>query len=206
MRSVCLLLLVGLARPTFAQPAPAPAPARPPALDFNLLDDPAAKKAPAADAAKAARDRDFDRKVKRRRSILLWHQGLGFATLVALAATCVIGQLNYQDKYGPGNDDARYYNAHLGLAVSTSALFATTGILALAAPEPYKKPLRADTALAHKVLMAVATAGMAAQLVLGPIAAFREGKLDQRDYALAHLVTSYATFAAMATGVLVYVF
>jgi hypothetical protein len=119
----------------------------------------------------------------------------------------VIGQLNYQDKYGThGADTGRFYNAHLGLAGSTTALFATTGILALAAPNPYRKPVRFDAALVHKLSMALATAGMVAEAVLGPITASREGKLDQREWALAHLVTGYATFGFMATGVMAFVF
>jgi len=154
----------------------------------------------------ASQQEELTRKVQSRRRILQAHQALGFVTLAGLAATLVIGQLNYQDKYGGGGDTGRFYPAHLGLAASTTALFATTGILALAAPNPYPKPVRFDAALVHKLSMALATAGMVAQSVLGPITASREGKLDQRDWALAHLVTGYATFGFMATGVLAFVF
>jgi hypothetical protein len=155
----------------------------------------------------ASQDEKLTQKVQSRRRILQAHQALGFVTLVGLAATLVIGQLNYQDKYGSnGADTGRFYNAHLGLAGSTTAVFATTGILALAAPNPYRKPVKLDAALVHKLSMALATAGMVAEGVLGPITASREGKLDQRDWALAHLVTGYATFGFMATGVLAFVF
>jgi len=157
-------------------------------------------------AADEARARALESKVRLRRSVLVWHQALGFVTLAGLAAACVIGQLNYDDKYLSGTDNGRFYNAHLGLGVGTGALFAVTGILALAAPNPYPKPIKFDTALLHKLAMALATAGMVAQMVLGPITAAREGKLDQRQWATAHLVTGYATFGFMATGVLAYVF
>jgi cytochrome b561 len=190
-------------RPTAPDPAAAaPAASSPGSMSFDLMGD--SKPAPTGD--ELGRQRALDRKVHLRRSLLQWHQALGFVTLGALAATCVIGQLNYDDKYGGGTDDHRYYNAHFGLGLATTAVFAVTGILALAAPNPYPKPIKWDTAFVHKFAMALATAGMVAQMVLGPIVAAREGKLDQRDWAMAHLVTGYATFGFMATGVIAYVF
>jgi len=134
------------------------------------------------------------------------HQGFGIAMVIAMAATMIVGQLAYQDKYGGGDDSGSYNSAHLGLGVGTTALFATTGLLALLAPNPYKKPIKADTALIHKVAFAIATVGMVAQIVLGPVTAAREGKLDQRDLALAHLITGWTTLGVTATGVLAYVF
>jgi hypothetical protein len=173
-------------------------------FNFDLPSEPGRLPAP---ALTASQDEKLTRKVQSRRRILQAHQALGFVTLGVLAATLVIGQLNYLDKYGDGGaDTGRFYNAHLGLAASTGVLFATTGILALAAPDPYSKPLKFDAAFVHKLSMALATAGMVAEGVLGPITASREGKLDQRDWALAHLVTGYATFGFMATGVLAFVF
>lgn len=43
-------------------------------------------------------------------------------------------------------------------------------------------------------------------LLIGPIAAAREGHLDQRNMALAHVISGYATFGFMAAGTLAYVF
>jgi len=148
----------------------------------------------------------IERQVHRRRRMLQLHQGFGFATLVLLAATCVIGQLNYIDKYGGGDFTEKYQYPHLGLAMASTASFATTGLLALFAPTPYKKPLKRDAALLHKVMMGVATFGMAAQLALGFATAAKGGELFQRDLALTHLVTGYVTFAAMTTGYLAFVF
>ena len=183
-------------------PTTTSAPAAANGLDFDLLDA-----APKKGVVDRARDQEFDEKVHRRRLMLQWHQGVGLATLAGLAVACIIGQLNYQDKYAAtGTDDGRYYNAHLGLGVATSTMFAVSGMLALTAPNPYPKPVRLDSALVHKLSMALATAGMVAQVVLGPIVSAREGKLDQKDWALAHLVTGYATFGFMATGVVAYVF
>ena len=54
--------------------------------------------------------------------------------------------------------------------------------------------------------MAVATAGMAAEIVLGIFAASKEGRLSQRDFALAHQIIGYTTLAATTSGFLVLAF
>src|SRR5207247_2462915 len=149
-------------------------------FDFDLGHG-AAPKRPEETAAELARAHLVERKVHLRRNLLTAHQAFGFITLGVLAATLVVGTLNYVDKFGAGSDDGRYYDAHRYLASAASVSFATTGILALAAPNPYPKPIRLDTALLHKVMMAGATACFAANLILGAISASRDGKLDQRD-------------------------
>lgn len=169
-------------------------------LGFDLLE------APKVDPADAQRRADIERMSRRRRLSLQLHQGFGFAMLVATAATLIIGQLSYVDKYGGGDDTGRYNVAHLGLGVGSTALFATTGLLGLFAPTPFPKKLRFDTALIHKIAFGIATAGMVAQMIMGPIVASREGHLDQRDLALGHLISGYVTFGFMATGVIAYVF
>jgi hypothetical protein len=58
----------------------------------------------------------------------------------------------------------------------------------------------------HKIAMAVATAGMVAQVVLGPITGSKEGQLSQRDFALAHQIIGYTTLVATYTGFLVLTF
>jgi hypothetical protein len=138
--------------------------------------------------------------------MLKTHQALGFVTLGLLAATMVLGHLDYYDKYGGGGDTGRYLMAHGGLAGLATVTFATTGILGVAAPNPYPKPIRFDAALVHKLSMALATTAMLTQIILGPITATREGQLDQRDYARAHLGIGWASFGFMAAGTLAYVF
>ena len=170
-------------------------------LDFDLMGTD-----PVAEAVRNKAVEDVERKVKLRRPMLKLHQGLGFATLGVMALTLIIGQLNWNDKYGDGVDDGKYAIAHLGLGVGTTVMFATLGGLGLFAPNPYPKPIKFDTALVHKISMIMATAGMVLQVVLGPIAGFREGQLDQRPIAVAHLVSGYATFACMAVGTVAYFF
>ncbi len=142
-----------------------------------------------------------------RRSILQWHQALGFVTLAALAATDVIGTLSYYDKYtANGSDTGRFSTAHEALGIGTTGLFGITGILALSAPNPYPKPLKADAALLHKLSMLMAAACFTAQIVMGPIMAVSDGKLFQKDMALAHLVIGYGAFAFMTVGTFAFVF
>jgi hypothetical protein len=191
-------------RPSQSQPSPSQSqPSQD--MSFDLFGN-EQKKSPLDEARDKERLAKLERSAQLRRKLLLSHQAIGFATLGVLAATMVLGTLEYVDKYGGGDDSGIYYNAHLGLAVTSGGLFAATGILALAAPNPYPKPIKFDPALVHKIAMAVATAGMVTQFVLGPVIAAREGQLDQRNLALAHLITGWGTFGFMGAGVLAYVF
>ncbi len=64
--------------------------------------------------------------------------------LTGLAATVVLGQLNYQDKYGGGGDTGRWYTAHKDAAPITTALFVTAGTPAVLPPNPTEKRLLPD--------------------------------------------------------------
>jgi hypothetical protein len=180
-------------------------------MDFDLFGDDknkaATTAAPGVKNLKGGTDlATLEKMVKRRRIVLQLHQGFGFATLIALAATVVLGQLNYVDKYGGGNYTNRYDTPHYGLAITSTVLFATDAGLALFAPTPYKKPIKADAALAHKILMGLASVGFLTDIVLGPISVADKGHLNQKNFAIGHLATGYATFACMLGGYLSYVF
>jgi hypothetical protein len=192
--------------PAASQSAGTAAPQKPAVdLNFNLLDTPSVS--PRNSAANLAHNLLIERQVRRRRRLLTAHQVVGFVTLAAVAATAIVGQLNYQDMY---TTDAaftgRYQNAHLVLGLGSTALFAVTGGLALGAPNPYPKPYRLDSAMVHRVAMGLATAGMVTQVVLGFIMSTRIGYNDQANMAVGHLVVGWATFAFMATGTVAYVF
>ncbi|HWE27468.1 MAG TPA: hypothetical protein VHB97_05665 [Polyangia bacterium] len=234
MRSFALVLLAGTvahaqqpqASPTPATPpgaavpsTPSPSaptspraePGKPPPSgsgDFNFeLGGEAKPATPAESASEQQRLAKLERKVHIRRAMLQWHQALGFVTLAALAVTDVIGTLSYYDKYtAAGTDTGRFTTAHEWLAIGATTTFGVTGILALAAPNPYPKPLKLDAALLHKMSMLAATICFAAQIVMGPIMAVSDGKLFQKDMALAHVVIGYGAFAFMGVGTLAYVF
>jgi hypothetical protein len=187
-------------------PGRANAQTAPPAgdLHFDLFADDKSQ-TPAEKARHEQQTRDIDRLVKRRRTLLTWHQGFGFATLGLLATTLVLGQLNYQDKFARDGDyTGRYNRAHFDLALTTSGAFAVTAALALFAPNPYPKPIKLDAALLHKVSMGLAAACFLTQVILGPISVLKEGTLQQRPLAQAHLAIGYASFAFMATGTIAY--
>ena len=54
--------------------------------------------------------------------------------------------------------------------------------------------------------MLVATAGMASEIVLGVVTSRSEGRISQRDFALAHQIIGYTTLAATTAGFLVFTF
>ena len=169
--------------------------------DFELLGP---RKAP--DEATRARDEALMRQLGRRRTMLQLHQFGGYATMATLTVAVVLGQINYLDKYGGGGDTGRWMTPHTIAAFTATGVFAATGLLAILAPSPLEKPLRVDTATLHKIAMAVATAGMVTQIVLGPIIGSKEGQLSQRDFALAHQIVGYTTLIATYTGFLVLTF
>ncbi len=190
-----------------AEPKIAPEPSAPPAAaakpddNFDLL-PPEAR----PDAAALAKEEETQKALSTRRTMLQLHQLGGFATLAALSATVVLGQLNYSDKYGGGGDTGKYHAPHSIAAYSAAGIFAATGLFALFAPSPFDKPLRLDTATLHKASMAVATAGMVAEIALGILTASKEGSVSQRNLALAHQIIGYTTLGATATGFAVLIF
>jgi hypothetical protein len=212
--SAAACAVLALSAPALAQQPPQEPPAEkpPPATpapdaatrgdqDFDLL---APEKPP--DEATKERDRRLMRDLARRRTMLQLHQLGGYATMATVTAAVVLGQINYLDKYGGGGDTGRWITPHAIAAFTAAGVFTATGLLAVLAPSPLEKPLRIDTATLHKIAMAVATAGIVAQVVLGPITASKEGQLSQRDFALAHQIVGYTTLVATYTGFLVLTF
>lgn len=165
-------------------------------MDFDLLGKP--PKPPDTSAE--------DARMRRRHRLLQAHQRVGLAMGTLELATIVVGQLNYDDKFGAANT-GRYVLPHKVLAYTTFVAFAVGGTLALLAPRPANKPDRGwDRVRVHKIGMALATAGMIAQAVVGIHTRQREGYLDQERYGKTHLAIGYATLAAtgVAVGALVF--
>ncbi|AKI98550.1 hypothetical protein ATI61_12252 [Archangium gephyra] len=169
-------------------------------MDFDLLEP-----SPAAESPRLV-DPALEKAIATRRTMLTVHQGLGLATLTTLAATIVVGQLHFNDRYRGGGDTGRFDAWHTGLVIGSSSLFAGTGLLGLFAPTPFKKELRLDTITLHKIFVSLATAGMLTQVVLGLVTGSQEGKLSQVDLATAHQVVGYATLGAVGAGALMIVF
>jgi hypothetical protein len=184
------LSLDGGARSALGVVLAAAAPAEGPSLDFDLLGD-APKVQPVDDSS-----------ARLRRKMLNLHQGVGIGLFGLQVGTTVMGQLNYNDKFGLDNT-GKYKQPHQIIAYTNLAAFALAGSIALFAPSA-KGPKReggVDRVTIHKIGMAVATAGMLAQAALGIYTASREGYLDKQDYGKAHLIVGYGTLAAMSVAV-----
>ncbi len=178
-------------RPPDLQVGLAAAAPPPPSLDFDLL----------GEAPKPAAVQE-DPALKRRREMLNLHQGLGLGLLGLQVAVTVSGQLNYWDKFTPGENTDRYKLTHQVLSYTDLAAFAVVGGIALLAPRDKNAPPRGfGRSTVHKIAMAVAAAGMVTQAFLGIQTASREGYVDQQQVARTHLVVGYATLAAMLVGV-----
>ncbi len=159
-----------------------------PPLDFDLLGT--AKPVPPID----------DKSLRLRRTLLDWHQGIGIAMVGLQLAATVVGQLNYDDKFGGANTN-RYAQAHSILSYSTFATFVAAGTLALVTPAAPQRRDGFDRISLHHVGMFTAAGAMAGQVVLGIWTTGREGYQNQQSMATAHLVLGYVTLAAVLTGV-----
>lgn len=175
------------------------------ALDFNLFDEPGS---PAAGVAASDADAITD-KARTRRSRLRTHQVLGGTTWTVMAATAVVGQLNYNDSYGSGAGSGKWLWPHRILSYSTALLFAGTATFALIAPEPYERPLALDTALLHRIAVVGATAGLLTQVVLGFMTARQADAGNSRDLktmAKTHQIVGYATLGFLTLAGAVWLF
>jgi hypothetical protein len=189
------LSLDGAPRPELRVALAAAAPAAGPSLDWDILGDAPKPQVPKEDPS-----------ARRRRTMLNMHQAAGIVLYGLQLTSTVVGQLNYNDKFGIDNT-AQYKLSHQVVVYTNLAAFATAGGLALFAPGAKgPKSEGIDRITVHKIAMAVATVGMIAQGVLGIQTARREGYLDKQDYGKAHLAVGYATLAAMSVGVGVLVF
>ncbi len=163
-------------------------------LDFDLLGTPA--------TASTAIDGGS---LRLRRTMLNAHQALGFGVIALELSTTMLGQLNYSDRFG-GPSTGKYRTPHAISAYATLGIFATDGLLALLAPKGAVEREGVDRVTFHKYAMFTAKAGMLAQGILGVVTHDREGYVNQKGVATAHLVIGYVTLAAVAAGVSALVF
>lgn len=79
-------------------------------FSFDLL-----PKAPPKTPEGVAQVQEIERKSRIRRGMLRTHLVFGIATMATMAATLVVGQLNYQDQFVNGDFSGRYETPHLCL-------------------------------------------------------------------------------------------
>ena len=141
--------------------------------------------------------------------MLKTHQTLGIATWALLAGTVTIGQLNYNQLYGGRGGSRKWQTPHQILVLSTSVAFAATAAFAIFAPTPYKKPLRFDTGLIHRIAVIGATLGMLTEGVLGwwtTHQASAGNPNNLRAMARTHQIVGYTTFGLLTIAGTVWVF
>jgi hypothetical protein len=169
-------------------------------LDFDLLGD-KKDQPPSPEALEVAHQQQV------RRAFLSFHQVIGLSTLTMLAATVIVGQLNYLDRFAGGAPNtARWEVPHEVLATATLVGFATTGAVGLLAPKPDDKPRGFDTTAVHKICMGAAALGMAAELALGFYTAGHEGLANQKQLAEVHQYIGFSTFGFMTIGAGAFIF
>jgi hypothetical protein len=187
--------------------APTPTqPDKPAGLDFEFF---GAENASGADTNSTEKIANASALSQKRRHRLETHQLLGLTTWAFMAASCIIGQLNYHDLYGGGSGRGSYMMPHRLLVYSTAGLFTATGIYALLAPQPYKKPLKFDTGLIHRIAAIGATAGMVAEVVLGFITARTADSGNSsgiKQMATVHDVVGWTTFGFMTAAGAAWIF
>lgn len=164
-------------------------------FDFDLLGPPPPT-APPADESR----------LRLRRTLLNVHQGMGLGLFALQLGATVTGQLAYSDRFAGGPSTAKYQQAHALFAYSSLVAFGGTALVALLAPSQLEKPQGIDRTTIHQIAMFTAAAAMATQGVLGVVSRSREGYLNQERIATAHLIVSYLSLAATATGIGVFVF
>jgi hypothetical protein len=180
-----------------------------PPLDFDFFGDKTGAAAAASGGALSPEDAELAQQSRTRRWMLKTHQTLGIATWLALLATVTVGQLNYNELYGGGGGSNQWQTPHRALVISTSALFAATATFALLAPTPYKKPLRLDTGLVHRIAVIGATVGMLTEGLLGWITTHQAdagNPHNLRTMARTHQIVGYTTLGFLTVAGTVWVF
>lgn len=174
--------------------------------------------------------------LRRRRQLLNAHRAFAIASWSSLLVTGVLGTIsaiNQDTWFGTGAcasgrpDDAilgsygcsGLRSLHLTFAFLTTGLYVTSGVLALAAPDPERASSGDDGAARrlrlHKALTWVHATGMILMPLLGILAASPEivmgdgadGAAARQDFSRAmrsvHEVVGYTTFAALTTAAVV---
>jgi|GEM_PF-877722 hypothetical protein len=204
-------------RSTDATPAPATAAPAPAAS----TEPPAAPEAAACETCDIDCEtcRESDRQaryvMRRRASLLRTHRAFGIAAWSSLLVTEALGTIlaiNRPTWFGDGacaSDPSAFGCGsgtmgalHLASSFLTTGLYATAGILAIAAPDPDSASVGDDQASStlrlHKTLAWVHGAGMILMPILGIIGARISDPDVGRAFRTVHTGVGYATFAALS--------
>jgi hypothetical protein len=136
------------------------------------------------------------KELKLRRSMLIWHQILGFVTLGSMLTADFSGQMIL-------NGNEQYRSLHSAAVTATIGSYFTTAGLALLAPPPMVIRVKQwDAIRVHRLLAALHFGGMILTPLLAPNG--RNATIeDLRNKALFHQISAYTTTAIFATAILV---
>ena len=147
-----------------------------------------------------------DHEMKLRRAMLTVHEIGGFTTLAAMIATCIVGQMAYNEY--PNRISPGLGNLKENLAVATEFLYFGTASLAIFTPPPLVRRKEWSSVSTHKLLATIHFTGM----IVTPILASyiggekRPGSTLSRNAETLHMVSGYTTTAAFAAAMMVIVF
>lgn len=179
----------------------------------------------AVEAADGAQQKKEE--ARKRAKLRTFHRAFGVTTWVSLGFTNAIGTARYANVIGFGKplcdegggapilgekwgcgDGLKYQ--HLVSASFTTASYVTTRVLAGLMPDPYGAGEGDDTSAKklrlHRALSWVHLAGMIAMPILGFATSMTDDPGKRSTLATAHLITGYATFAAVSTAAAIMVF
>ena len=147
-----------------------------------------------------------EKEMKLRRTMLTIHEIGGFTTLAAMIATCIVGQMaynQYPNRISPGLGGLKN-----NLAAATEFLYFGTASLAIFTPPPLVRRKEWSSVSTHKLLATIHFTGM----IVTPILASyiggerRPGSTISRNAETAHMISGYTTTAAFAAAMMVIVF
>jgi hypothetical protein len=203
-----LLIFISATSVHAAEVLPAPAAVTPQTgstANFDFFSD-----ATASVAKSSPADERLVESAAKRRRMLKTHQALGLTTLGLMAATTIVGQLNYSDLYSPHHaGTGNYIWPHRLLAYSTALSFGAAGGFALLSPESTDEHPGFDTTDMHKIFVGGATLGMLTQIGLGFVTARYAESGNPKDLsrmARYHQISGYATTGLLSAAAITWVF
>lgn len=127
------------------------------------------------------------KELKIRRTMLVSHQILGYATLGGMVAQGVVGAMLYNGKYN-------LRPLHEGLGVGVNAAYFTTAGLSLLAPPPLmnRRSKKMSSIKMHKIL---ATIHLSSMIITNVLAGQLEDHYKLRPYHRAAAYTAFGSFA-----------
>ncbi len=143
-----------------------------------------------------------EREMGIRRTMLTLHETAGFATLAAMIATCVVGQIAY-NRY-PRNLSPGFENLKSTLGWTTVGMYFGTAALSVFSPPPLIRRKEWTSVSTHKLLATIHFTG----IILTPILATQIADQNSRGHVsrtaeTVHMISGYTTTAAFAAAMLV---